>query len=117
MSEQQDKKGFSRRDLLKGLIGLPVVGGLFAAAAARYSSEKEVRETILSELNINSVAPPQSCPMSGDPIRIGLIGFGIRGKQLMRALGFADKEWKESMLGSAKKNPNDPRLKDFLAHH
>ncbi|HEX7014612.1 MAG TPA: Gfo/Idh/MocA family oxidoreductase [Cyclobacteriaceae bacterium] len=115
MSEQQDKKGFSRRDLLKGLIGLPVVGGLFAAAAARYSSEKEVRETILSELNINAVAPPPSGPMSGDPVRIGLIGFGIRGKQLMRALGFADKEWKESMLGSAKKNPNDTRLKDFLA--
>lgn len=114
MSEQQDKKGFSRRDLLKGLIGIPVVGSLFAAAAARYSSEKEVRETILSELNINAVAPPPSGPMSGDPVRIGLIGFGIRGKQLMRALGFADKEWKESMLGAAKKNPNDTRLKDFL---
>jgi predicted dehydrogenase len=114
MSEQQDKKGFSRRDLLKGLIGIPVVGSLFAAAAARYSSEKEIRETILSELNINAVAPPPSGPMTGDPIRIGLIGFGIRGKQLMRALGFADKEWKESMLGAAKKNPNDTRLKDFL---
>ncbi|HEY8510859.1 MAG TPA: Gfo/Idh/MocA family oxidoreductase [Cyclobacteriaceae bacterium] len=115
MSEQQDKKGFSRRDLLKGLVGIPVVGSLFAAAAARYSSEKEIRETILSELNINAVAPPPSGPMTGDPIRIGIIGYGIRGKQLMRALGFADKEWKESMLGAAKKNPNDTRLKDFLA--
>ncbi|HLT81109.1 MAG TPA: Gfo/Idh/MocA family oxidoreductase [Cyclobacteriaceae bacterium] len=114
MSDQQDKKGFSRRDLLKGLIGIPVVGSLFAAAAARYSSEKEIRETILSELNISAVAPPPSGPMTGDPIRIGLIGYGIRGKQLMRALGFADKEWKESMLGAAKRNPNDTRLKDFL---
>ena len=52
--------------------------------------------------------------MSGDPIRLGIIGYGIRGKQLMRALGFADKEWKESMLGAAKRNPNDTRLKDFL---
>jgi predicted dehydrogenase len=114
MSESQDKKGFSRRDLLKGLVGIPVVGSLFAAAAARYSSEKEIRETILAELNINAVAPPPSGPMTGDPIRIGIIGYGIRGKQLMRALGFADKEWKESMLGAAKKNPNDTRLKDFL---
>nr|PZN49163.1 MAG: oxidoreductase [Bacteroidota bacterium] len=94
---------------------MPVVGSLFAAAAARYSSEKEIRETILSELNINAVAPPPSGPMTGDPIRIGIIGYGIRGKQLMRALGFADKEWKEEMLGAAKKNPNDTRLKDFLA--
>lgn len=114
MSEQQDNKGFSRRDLLKGLIGIPVVGSLFAAAAAKYSSDKEVRETILSELNINAVAPPPSGPMAGDAIRLGVIGFGIRGKQLMRALGFADKEWKESMMASAQKNKNDTRLKDFL---
>lgn len=114
MSEQQDNKGFSRRDLLKGLIGIPVVGSLFAAAASKYSSDKEVRETILSELNINAVAPPPSGPMAGDAIRLGVIGFGIRGKQLMRALGFADKEWKESMMASAQKNKNDTRLKDFL---
>lgn len=114
MSEEKDKSGFSRRDMLKGLVGIPIVGGLFAAAAAKYSSDKELKNTILSELNINAVAPPSSGPMSGDPIRLGVIGFGIRGKQLMRALGFADKQWKEDMLAAAKKNSQDTRLKDFL---
>ena len=52
--------------------------------------------------------------MAGDPIRIGLVGFGIRGEQLMRALGFATKEWKESMKAAALENANDSRLKDFL---
>ncbi len=79
MSEEKDKSGFSRRDMLKGLVGIPIVGGLFAAAAAKYSSDKELKNTILSELNINAVAPPPSGPMAGDPIRLGVIGFGIRG--------------------------------------
>ncbi len=114
MSEQQDKKGFSRRDMLKGLVGIPIVGGLFASAAAKYTSDNEVRNTILSGLDINAVAPPPSGPMSGNAIRLGVIGFGIRGKQLMRALGFADKQWKEEMIEATKKNANDNRLKDFL---
>ena len=114
MSEQQDKKGFSRRDMLKGLVGIPIVGGLFASAAAKYASDKNVRNTILSGLDINAVAPPPSGPMSGDAIRLGVIGFGIRGKQLMRALGYADKQWKEEMIEATKKNANDSRLKDFV---
>jgi predicted dehydrogenase len=114
MSEQQDKKGFSRRDLLKGLVGIPIVGGLFAAASAKYATDKKVKSTILSGLDIKAVAPPSSGPMSGNAIRLGVIGFGIRGKQLMRALGFADKQWKEEMIEATKNNPNDTRLKDFM---
>jgi len=114
MSEQQDKKGFSRRDLLKGLVGIPIVGGLFTAAYAKYTSDAKVKSTILSGLDIKAVAPPSSGPMSGNAIRLGVIGFGIRGKQLMRALGFADKKWKEEMIEATKKNPNDTRLKDFM---
>ena len=114
MSEQQDKKGFSRRDLLKGLVGIPIIGGLFTAAYAKYTSDTKVKSTILSGLDIKAVAPPTSGPMSGNAIRLGVIGFGIRGKQLMRALGFADKKWKEEMIEATKKNPNDTRLKDFM---
>ncbi len=53
--------------------------------------------------------------MSGDPIRIGIIGFGIRGEQLCRALGYATTDWLKNMKESSEKNPNDSRLKDFLA--
>lgn len=103
-----------RRDLLKGLAAIPVLGALGISAFAKRSSDEKLRDNILEELNVEAAAPPASGPMSGDPIRIGLIGFGIRGTQLMRAAGFATPEWKQQMQDAALKNPNDSRLKDFL---
>ena len=99
---------------MKGLAGIPVVGAVFWAGAAKAAKQKESRENILNTLNINASPPPDSGPMGGDPIRLGIIGFGIRGPQLCRALGFATKEWLSSMKEAADKNPNDTRLSSFL---
>lgn len=115
MSDQNEKKGLSRRAILKGLVGIPVLGTLFASAAWKFSADKSVRSTILKGLDINAVPPPPSGSMAGDPVRLGLIGFGIRGKQLMRALGFAEQSWKDDMLAGSRRNSNDSRLADFLA--
>ncbi len=117
MDNDQDtspKSGIGRRDLLKGLAALPVLGAFGISAFDKRSGDKELRTNILKELNIEAAAPPPTGPMSGDPIRIGIIGFGIRGTQLMRAAGFATPDWKQQMQDSALKNPNDTRLKDFL---
>ncbi len=115
MSNQENKSGnFGRRDLLKGLVGLPIIGGFFISAAAKHSYDNEIRESILSELNVKAATPPPTGPMSGDPVRIGIIGFGIRGKQLMKALGFATKDWMETMKANAIKNPKDNRYRDFM---
>lgn len=113
-----DKKlfaAFSRRDWLKSLAGVPILGAVWAAGIDTTKKSKLEKEFWLEKLNIKASAPPASGPMSGDPLRIGLIGFGIRGEQLMRALGFATKEWMEEMTKSALENPNDKRLDDFLA--
>ncbi|MBK8504147.1 MAG: Gfo/Idh/MocA family oxidoreductase [Saprospiraceae bacterium] len=113
--DDQNKSGkWSRRDMMKGLAGVPVVGAVLWAGAAKAAKQKESRENILNTLNINASAPPDSGPMSGDPIRLGIIGFGIRGPQLCRALGFATKDWLKSMKDAADKNPNDTRLSSFL---
>ena len=115
MSNEANKgNGIARRDILKGLAGVPVLGALWAGGAAKYSEDQHLKETILSELNIDAVPPPPTGPMAGDPLRIGMIGFGIRGKQLSRALGFATPQWKKEMLEAAQKNPKDARLKDFM---
>jgi len=112
---QQQSNKIGRRDVVMGLAALPVLGVFGIAASEKSSRDKAVKRKILSELNIEASAPPPSGSMAGEPIKIGIIGFGIRGTQLMRAAGFATQEWKETMRENALKNPNDNRLKDFLA--
>ena len=113
MSEES-KSGWNRRDVLKGLAGIPIVGGVWFGAAKTSGNAKREKQRILNTLNINASPPPPVGSMEGDPIRIGIVGFGIRGKQLCRALGFATKGWLAQREEDAKQNPNDTRLKDFL---
>ncbi len=105
---------FKRRDILKGMGGIPILGAVWWAGADYAVDTKKTREEILNTLNIEAAAPPKSGPMSGDPVRIGLIGFGIRGTQLARAMGFATKDWLNEMKEAADRNPRDTRLKEFL---
>ena len=108
------RNNWSRRDLLKGIAGMPIVGSVWWAGASKGVNNTQARDSILKTLNINASPPPPSGPMGGDPIRIGIIGFGIRGPQLCRALGFAQKSWLTSMAAASKKNPKDNRLSSFL---
>jgi predicted dehydrogenase len=113
MTDNQDKKGIKRRDILKGLAALPVLGTFFLSAGLKRGMDMRTRESILEELNIKAAAPPPTGPMSGAPLRIGIIGFGGRGEHLARALGFATPEWVQLMKDESHLIPNDTRLKDF----
>ncbi|GAB5555154.1 MAG: hypothetical protein Sapg2KO_47450 [Saprospiraceae bacterium] len=112
MEEKQnnEKKQSSRRDALKGLIGLPLVGGILWGAMAESNKRESSRKEILEYLKVNAKKPEPVGNMTGDPIRIGIIGFGGRGEHLVRVLGFATKNWIEG----AKQQKNQPRLKAFL---
>ncbi|MFC3417570.1 Gfo/Idh/MocA family protein [Algoriphagus hitonicola] len=113
-----DKKlfsGFSRREVLKSLAGIPILGTVWAAGLNTVNQAQLEKQYLLEKLNIKASPPPASGPMSGQPLRVGLIGFGIRGEQLMRALGFATPEWLEEMAKASEKDPNDTRLDDFQA--
>lgn len=105
---------WSRRDMLKSLAGIPVLGTVWFAGAKLTGSAMNEKQFLLETLNIKAAPPPATGSMAGAPIRLGVIGFGIRGEQLCRALGFATKEWLTEMKESAEKNPNDTRLKEFL---
>jgi predicted dehydrogenase len=114
--ENEEKKysKLSRRDIIKGLSGIPFIGAVWYAGGKTAANAKREKEFLLETLNIKASPPPASGPMSGKPLRLGIIGFGIRGEQLCRALGFATKEWLTEMQENASKNPNDTRLKEFL---
>ncbi|MCB0572356.1 MAG: Gfo/Idh/MocA family oxidoreductase [Phaeodactylibacter sp.] len=114
MEHNQENKGIGRRDILKGLAALPVLGAFFASAGFKSAHDKRIRNSILEELNVKAAAPPPSGPMAGPPVNIGLIGFGIRGEQLTRALGFATPEWIEKIKTDTLAPPHDTRLQDYF---
>ncbi len=105
---------FSRRDILKGLGGIPVLGAVWAAGASSTTKKKREKEAILETLKIDPGVPPKTGDLSGDPVRVGICGYGIRGQQLCKALGFASNTWLEAMKKNAENNPNDTRLQEYL---
>jgi predicted dehydrogenase len=113
-SQQNNKKKINRRDIVKSLAALPVLGAFFIGSSSKKAKDGNLRDKILNELNIKAQAPPPVGSMAGDPVRLGIIGVGIRGTQLMRGLGFATDDWKNTMKENALKNPKDKRLSDFL---
>lgn len=108
--QNKDVQPHSRRDALKGLLGLPLAGGILWGAMVETRKRETARKEILDYLNINATRPEPVGDMSGDPIRMGIIGFGGRGSHLVRVLGFATKDW----LEAAKKQEGQPRLQAFL---
>ncbi len=47
-------------------------------------------------------------------LKLGIIGFGIRGEHLARSLGFATLEWKKESLKSSRKNNKDTRYQNYI---
>ena len=89
-------KGMPRRTVLKALAGLPVAGYLGFQVMKKNKYDSGKRSRIIKELGLDSVEFPVSDYGSrrheGDLIRIGIIGFGVRAKQLSNALGFMHPE-------------------------
>ncbi|MEZ5070301.1 MAG: Gfo/Idh/MocA family oxidoreductase [Bacteroidales bacterium] len=85
-----------RRNLLKAFAGIPVLGALGVEVFRksrfdrRHSAQSQIVKALELEDLMDSVKPVRES--TGDVIRLGLAGFGMRGPQLARALGFVDKE-------------------------
>ncbi|HSG68177.1 MAG TPA: Gfo/Idh/MocA family oxidoreductase [Bacteroidales bacterium] len=105
-----------RRDLLKGMATVPVLGAFGFAWYKKHSYESYLKSNILEEIGLKATAPeiPAIGPMDKH-IRLGIIGYGIRGKHLARAAGFAHPELIDDWIKGTAENGNDNRYRQYLA--
>jgi len=113
-SESKKPAPVGRRDVIKTLATVPLLGAM--AYGAIKTRKKELQGRDISDVfqlsNKEAVfIQPQA---NGKQIRLGLVGFGIRGKQLMRALGFAEPTYIDTLIEAKKTNPNDTRYEVFM---
>lgn len=103
-----------RRDTLKAMVTVPVLGAM-AYGVYRKKKAENINRYAADMFRFGSDADSYS-PTSFDaePIRIGIIGFGIRGTQLVRGLGFATPEYVEGLILQSKIDSANTRYQDFI---
>ena len=116
--DKNRKEGISRRDVIKGMATFPFVGALLYGAFRKRSLQHYRQHQLLKELKLDSLSEPvvYNPPSSEnhETLRIGIIGFGIRGEQLLRSAGFAHPELIDSWAEAAALNRADDRLNVYL---
>jgi predicted dehydrogenase len=103
-----------RRDVIKTLATVPLLGAVaYGLVKTRKTAfvDRDISDVFqISNKNAVFLKPVPD----GKQIRLGLIGFGIRGKQLMRALGFAEPSYMDTLTKAKLDNPDDTRLDVFM---
>ncbi len=117
MENLQEKPSGSikRRDVLKGLATIPVLGAFAYSLYRKRKYDRLLRDTILNELDLKDETPAVT-PVKSDSklIRLGLIGYGIRGVQLAEAAGFLHPSTIDEYKNAALENPADMRYQEFI---
>ena len=105
----------NRRDLLKAFVSVPFVGAFAYAWYKKKNYERFLRTSIEEELGIVSGQPSLKAGTDkGRQIRIGIIGYGIRGRDLMEAAGFAHPETIDRWKEAAMENTTDNRYVEYM---
>jgi len=93
----EKKYRFSRRDVLKGLVGLPFLGYFANRFYVHHKNASSKPKVDWSKYSISEfdpdIIPASGYPVKGDRIRLGVVAFGGRGPAILRGLGFAQEKW------------------------
>ncbi|QZT38459.1 Gfo/Idh/MocA family oxidoreductase [Halosquirtibacter xylanolyticus] len=108
-------KRLSRRDILKGLATVPIVGALAYGVYQKKKYYDVLNQNLLEELDVD-VKQREDLKFNTDKVlRIGVIGYGRRASYLLRSLGFAHPDYIEKMMQKAKENEGwNKRLQNFM---
>jgi len=108
----------SRRGLLKTLVSIPFLGAFFASLLKKKAGDDFKKEAILSELGVAETGPafiPNAVSRPpGQLIRLGIIGNGWEGEQLVRYAGFAHPDWIEETRQNVAQDPFNKQLEVYL---
>jgi predicted dehydrogenase len=108
----------TRRNLLKGLVAVPVLGGFVLEYLKKRAVDEARRQAIMSELGVTEgpavIANAISRP-PGKRVRLGIIGFGGEGESLVRFAGFAHPDWIADARKRAEQDARDKDLEVYLA--
>ncbi len=102
-----------RRNTIKALATVPVLGALAYGVYAKQKHDKTMHD-VSDVFKLSSERPGiADLQPNGKQIRLGIIGCGIRGKQLLRAAGFATPQSLQDLIDAAKTDKRDTRYEDF----
>jgi predicted dehydrogenase len=107
-----------RRDVLKALSSLPVLGAFFYSLARKRSWDAERKNSLLEELGLegemDAVQEKAPSRKPGELIRLGIIGYGGRGEHLARAAGFAHPGFFQIQGDKSNREWRQREIKGFL---
>ena len=96
-SNQNPSTDQDRREFLKALATVPVLGLFLVNLWQKLSRDKLKRANLLSDLVQEKKAPVVISGLSDSKhLNIGIIGYGGRGSHLVRGAGFATKGWTDA---------------------
>lgn len=107
--------GINRRDLLKGLMTVPLLGVFSYGWYRKQKNDQFYKNAITEEVKLDGVNPVLYRKVPKDKlIRIGIIGTGGRGLSLLKGAGFLSPNTLVKYINAANKNNQDKRYVEFM---
>lgn len=114
-NSESQSKGIKRRDLIKGLMTVPLLGVFSYGWYRKQKTDQVYKDAITEEVKLNGVNPVLYRKVPKDKlIRLGIIGTGGRGLSILKGAGFLAPENIDNYKKAAAKNNQDKRYIEFL---